>query len=353
MVFTGYDKKFQTYVSEHTPFDFDSLSAKLIPAGGAEQSKETLNVKPYDAPEFSGIEQWINSKPLTVKNDLKGKVVLVDFWTYSCINCIRTQPYLRAWNDLYSDKGLTIVGVHAPEFAFEKVAANVEKAAREANLTYPIALDNNFSTWNAYKNQYWPAHYLIDAEGKVRRVHYGEGEYKETEDAIRQLLAEAGKSVPKNRFVKGDEKPPVTSRQTPETYLGTRHLGNYVGTPGLSEGSRIYAAATVKKDQWTLSGEWTIGQEKITAGADASLTIRFAGKNVYLVTGSADNQTLGLTLNEVAISKNLQGTDVTDSTISVNQARLYHLIKSPAFTEGTITIRVPAGVQLHALTFGS
>jgi cytochrome c biogenesis protein CcdA/thiol-disulfide isomerase/thioredoxin len=353
MVFTGYDKKFQTFVSERTPFDFDGLSAKLIPARGAEQSGEALNVEPYDAPEFTGIEKWINSEQLSLKEDLKGKVVLVDFWTYSCINCIRTQPYLRGWNDLYKDSGLTIVGVHAPEFAFEKVPANVEKAAREAKLTYPIALDNSFATWNAYENQYWPAHYLIDAEGQVRRVHSGEGEYKETEDAIRQLLADAGKTVPSERFVKGDAKPPVTNQQTPETYLGTKRLGNYVGPTPLTQGSRTYTAGSLKKDQWTLSGDWTIGSENITAGANAELSIRFAAKSVYLVTGVSEGQTLTLSLDGSSIATGVQGRDVTNSTVMVREARLYDLIKAASFTEGTITIRVPAGVQLHAFTFGS
>jgi cytochrome c biogenesis protein CcdA/thiol-disulfide isomerase/thioredoxin len=196
IVLTSSAAKIQTWVSQNTPFNFDAISAKLIPGFQANSSKNVLNVdKPYDAPQFEGLENWINSKPQTA-DELKGKVTLIDFWTYSCINCIRTQSYLKGWYETYKGSDFQVIGVHAPEFSFERVPKNVEEAAKKAGLTYPIALDNDFKTWNNYGVQYWPSAFLIDAEGKVRRVHYGEGEYKETEQAIRALLTEAGKNVP-------------------------------------------------------------------------------------------------------------------------------------------------------------
>lgn len=355
LVFTGYDKRLQTYVSEKTPFDFDGLSAKLIPASNREDNEGVLNVQPYEAPEFVGLENWINSKPLT-KESLKGKVVMVDFWTYSCINCIRTQPYLKGWDDLYRDSGLVIIGMHAPEFAFEKIPRNVEKAVREAGLKYPIALDNDFATWAAYENQYWPASYLIDAEGMVRRVHYGEGEYKETEAAVRTLLKQSGADVPAERFVKGGAADEASADRTPETYLGSRRANNYVGSQPLVSGTHLFTPATeLSDDKWTLGGEWTVSGEAIVAGSDAVLKFKFTAKDVYLVTSEGANGSIAVSLNDVPVSKTSNaGGDIRGSAVNITDPKLYRIITSNStISDGVLELRVPKGIGLNAFTFGS
>ena len=356
LIITGYDKQLQTYISEHTPFDFDSLSSKLIPASGLETNNEILNVKPYAAPEFKGLENWINSNPKKL-SDYKGKVVLIDFWTYSCINCIRTQPYLKEWYSTYKDSGFEIIGVHAPEFSFERNPENVRKAAQKAGLEYPIALDNDFSTWNAYNNQYWPATYLIDKEGQVRRYHGGEGQYKETEQAIRKLLTENGGSVPDKMTAAVDGKVPVTEMQTPETYLGTKRASNFTANKSLTIGTSEYDPAELKRvNQWTIGGTWDVTSEGAKAVQNSTLTFRFAAKEVYVVT--ADNVApvmMKVLLNGKPISEtDSAGEDVTDSMVEVSTAELYRLVKMNDFTkDATITLEVPAGVQLNAFTFGS
>ncbi len=357
LVFTGYDKRVQTYVSQHTPFDFDKVTSKLIPASSNQKSQEgILNVEPYAAPEFTGLENWINSEPIG-KSDLKGKVVLVDFWTYSCINCIRTQPYLRGWYDTYKGSNFEIIGVHAPEFAFEKVPSNVEKAARDANLTYPIALDNDFATWNAYQNQYWPASYLIDKEGNIRRVHYGEGEYKETEQAIRMLLQEGGGRVPEKMYVDGSASVPVSSKETPETYLGSKRAVGYAGSPQLLKDRTQDFILNSKQqvNQWSIGGSWEVAGETITARGNSSLQFKIAAKDVYLVAGSEQAKDVQVLLNGKPISMtDMAGDDVTDSKVTVGESKLYKLVKYPKFTTGdTLELRVPDGVSLNVFTFGS
>lgn len=350
LIITGYDKKFQTYVSENTPFNFDAISAKLIPASSAESQDGVLNVKPYAAPEFKGLDSWINSKPQTV-DGLKGKVVLVDFWTYSCINCIRTQPYLKEWYKTYKDSGFEIIGVHAPEFSFEKVKANVEEAAKKAGLAYPIALDNDFMTWGAYENKYWPASYLIDAEGNVRRTHFGEGGYAETEQAIRTLLADAGKSLPDSTSMAGGST--SSDAETPETYLGTKRASNYDGTQRLVQGENAFTSGTLDKvNNWTLGGRWNVTSEGIKAVSDSTLTIRIAGKDMYMVTATNAQGSIDVKINGKAVSD--PKTDVSGGVMKVDMAKLYHVAHFDNFTkDATIELRIPSGIQLNAFTFGS
>ncbi len=354
LVITGFDKKFQTYVSAHTPFDFDSLSSTFIP-NATKTNEGILNVDAYEAPEFTGLENWINSKPLK-KSDLKGKVVLVDFWTYSCINCIRTQPYLKEWYKTYKDSGFEIIGVHAPEFSFERNPANVEAAAKKAGLTYPIALDNDFATWNAYNNQYWPASYLIDRDGNVRRYHGGEGEYKETEMAIRQLLEEGG-SAPKETTSALDGAVPVSQSQTPETYLGTKRASNFVGIPRLIQGTNMFAAGELKNvNNWTLGGSWTVDSEGITAGDGATLQFRLSAKDVYVVTaGDGGGKKIGVTLGGKPISQTgSAGSDVVNSEVAIDGAQLYKLVHFNQYQkDATIELSVPSGIKLNVFTFGS
>jgi cytochrome c biogenesis protein CcdA/thiol-disulfide isomerase/thioredoxin len=359
LVITGYDKKLQTYVSEHTPFNFDKLSAQLIPSKNQLASASgVLNVKATKAPEFTGLSGWINSDPLTLAQ-LKGKVVLVDFWTYSCINCIRTQPYLKSWYSTYKDSGFVIVGVHAPEFAFERDPKNVADAAKKAGLTYPIALDNNFATWNAYNNQYWPSSYLIDKQGNIRRIEQGEGGYQETEQAIRQLLSTDGGSVPAaSSMANASDSAPVSSGQTPETYLGTDKASNYEGNPSLTVGTNTYTPSdTISRvNNWTLGGSWTVTSDGIKAEKDSVIKIRFAAKELYFVTANTvDNAKVDLLLNGQPISQTgSAGDDVTDSSVNVNQAQLYRAVKFASFQkDNVLELHVPAGVQLNTFTFGS
>ncbi len=199
-IITGWDKKAQTWLVDKDYFNLIQLEQKLVPGedsakapqpSASNSNKQVFNIDPYQAPELQEIVAWVNSNPQTIAG-LKGKVVLIDFWTYSCINCQRTEPYLNAWYDKYKDNGFVIIGVHAPEFAFEKVPENVSNAVKEAGIKYPVALDNNFATWRAYSNRFWPAKYLIDKDGQVRYTHFGEGDYDITESTIQALLKEAG-----------------------------------------------------------------------------------------------------------------------------------------------------------------
>ncbi len=343
LVATGVDKKVQTWAVGHLP-SLSAVEHKVLP-------KDTTDALPtgsgvgQQAPELDGITNWINSDPLTLKG-LRGKVVLVDFWTYSCINCVRTQPYLNAWYDAYHDQGLEIVGVHAPEFAFEKVPSNVETAVREAKIAYPVALDNDFATWRAFKNQYWPAKYLIDQNGIVRQVHFGEGGYDEMESAIRELLGTQGPTVD------ASSDGQAGAGQSPETYLGTRRVSGFQGSPRLSEGTMSYSPASdPDSNKWTLSGTWKVDGESITAvSGDATLTYRFNGREMYLVMGGAEGATVNV---EVDGQTQHPGQDVADGTAIINQHRLYRLVSLPKAAEGTlVTLHFSPGITANAFTFG-
>lgn len=356
LIITGYDKRFQTFVSTNTPFNFDSLSSKLLPTG-RETNSDLLNVAdPYDAPEFTGLKDWINSKPLT-QEDLKGKVVLVDFWTYSCINCIRNNPYLIEWYNRYKDKGFVVVGVHAPEFAFEKNVANVQKAVTDQKIPYPVALDNDFSTWAAFQNRSWPSAYLIDADGQVRRIHEGEGEYDKTEQAIRILLEEKGANLSGVNAANQTSSIPVTNRQTPETYLGLTRASNFQNDKplGAVKVQTFTAATDLLKNHWTLGGTWEVQDKKIIARGDSILRFNISAKEAYLVMGSSTSAKVAVQLNNQPISiEGAAGDDVRQSSVSAQEYRLYRIVKYDSFKEGGILeLRVPDGVELNAFTFGS
>ena len=253
-----------------------------------------FNVRPYKAAGFTGGGAWFNSPPLKLA-DLKGKVVLVDFWTYSCINCIRSLPYLQAWYDAYKRDGFIIIGVHSPEFEFEKISANVERAIKDRKLTYPIVQDNDLAIWSAYSNHYWPAHYLIDKDGYVRREHFGEGEYDQTEKAIRALLAEAGKDADEGMTIKGPVQLPIEAGQSPETYLGYERGRNFVNASQFKADNKVaYTVAdNLDENDWSLGGTWTIGAEGSHSEADGDiLRFKFSSKEVYLVMGGPNGARL-------------------------------------------------------------
>ena len=358
LVCTGYDKRLQTYVSQHTPFNFDTLSTALLPKKKHPVISDSalFNITSYQAPELTGGDEWINSKPIAMA-DLKGKVVLVDFWTYSCINCIRNNPYLETWYNKYKVDGLVIIGVHAPEFAFERVAANVKQAVKDQHITYPVVLDNNFTIWNAFANQSWPASYLIDQNGQVRRLHEGEGEYDQSEAAIRQLLQAGGAHLgaavnPKPALV------PVGAQQTPETYLGRERASGYDGSPALdmaADTTIFTIASSLDQNNWSLGGSWQVESEKIIARGNSTLKFRVAAKDVYLVGGSATPQKVAVLVDgKPAADSGFAGADVHDGAATFGEARLYRLVDFKSFSsEHEIELQVPAGVELNAFTFGS
>jgi cytochrome c biogenesis protein CcdA/thiol-disulfide isomerase/thioredoxin len=303
---------------------------------------ESSGLRDYGvAPEFAGIETWLNSEPLTLAG-LRGKVVLVDFWTYSCVNCLRTLPFLERWHRTYAREGLVIVGVHTPEFAFEREVANVRRAAAELGVRYPVALDPDYATWNAWGNQYWPAKYLVDRRGHVRYAHFGEGRYEETERAIRTLLAEPDLPAPVSGTVV-DRTP--TGPQTPETYLGYERLDRLVGTPITADAPATYRIPDYVPDDWyALGGVWTIERERAVAGRNARLRLRFLGGRVFLVLGASRRPgTVAVTLDGKRVK-----------TVRVAEHRLYELARTqnPSIVHD-LDLRFSPGVEAYAFTFGS
>ena len=308
-----------------------------------------------EAPEFRETERWFNTqgdRPLTLAA-LRGRVVLVDFWTYTCINCIRTLPYLKAWDATYRDKGLTIVGVHTPEFAFEHDAGNVQSAIGRFGVRYPVAQDNNMGTWNAYGNQYWPADYLIDASGHVRYAAAGEGDYAQTETAIRALLAEAGKNVGGMSHPKDVVRPSEVA--TPETYLGTTRGQGWRDGPHL--GVHDYGASAPSElglNEFAYSGTWNIAEQPASAVSRAGVDAEFEAKNVYLVLSSQGEspRKVEVLLDGKPIASDVAGSDVHDATVTVTGQRLYSLVALPGDQEHRLGLRFAPGVSGYAFTFG-
>jgi cytochrome c biogenesis protein CcdA/thiol-disulfide isomerase/thioredoxin len=287
------------------------------------------------APELQGIAEWVNSEPLTLR-ELRGRVVLIDFWTYSCINCLRTLPHLKAWDRAYRDDGLTIVGVHSPEFAFERVPDNVRTAVRKQGIRYPVALDNDFATWTAYANEYWPAKYLIDRNGRVRYYHYGEGEYDETEKLIRRYL---GENVDDQVEEIADRTP--TIRTTPESYLGFERLDRFVGSRIVAGKEATYRFPRfLGPDQLAYAGRVRVEPERIVAGEGARLRLQFLAREVNLVLGGRGSV-------EVLLDGRPQ------STVEIGgEPRLYNLLRLPKLREGLLELRFTPGLAAYAFTFG-
>jgi cytochrome c biogenesis protein CcdA/thiol-disulfide isomerase/thioredoxin len=294
------------------------------------------------APELTGINAWLNTPgdtPLTLAG-LRGKVVLIDFWTYSCINCQRTLPHVEAWYHAYQKAGLVVIGVHTPEFAFEHVVSNVAAQSRALGVQYPVAIDNDYATWTAYGNQYWPAEYLIDATGMIRHVTFGEGDYDGTESVIRQLLATANPqhalAAPTNV---ADTTP--TAQQTPETYLGYEYQLNVTGPPPAQDKSQVYTfPATLQPDTFALSGTWDDGMQALTAGVGAKLELSYQANVVYLVIGGSG--TVGIQLSDGATS-----------TIQISGVpKLYTLASTPTSDRRTLTLTASPGIEAYDFTFG-
>jgi thiol-disulfide isomerase/thioredoxin len=316
------------------------------------------------APPLSGATQWFNSPPLTTEM-LRGKVVLVDFWTYSCINCLRTLPYLKAWNEKYRDQGLVIIGVHAPEFAFEKDAHNVEQAIRDLAVTYPVAMDNQFAIWNAYQNEYWPAHYLIDAQGKIRHKHFGEGSYQEAELMIQTLLKEAhqGKLAMGEGLVQvegsGATAAAANMERSPETYVGYARQRNLVSPEAIQHdvAAQYSTPREVKPNQWGLSGKWLVSSEAaILQATGGAITYRFRGRDLHLVLGSRNGKPVRFRVTlDGSVPGADHGADINAQGNGViGEQRLYQLIRQ----SGKITIHtfriefLDTDAEAFAFTFG-
>ncbi len=375
-MFANLDTKFQTAIASDLP------SFLVNPTGGLEKSKasqtkltalrgdkaaayNSTDTKASEmlpqvasAPDFVGNQRWFNTpgnKPLT-KADLRGKVYLVDFWTYTCINCIRTLPYLEAWQKKYESKGFDVIGVHSPEFAFEKNAGNVQGAIKQNGLTYPVAQDNNLATWDAFRNQYWPAHYLVDAKGMIRYIHYGEGKYDETEEAIRSLLRENGVRGLGGDTSKSVKAETVSSSQiSPETYLGAARADGYEGvTPSPATTNYGSKKVDLKDSTYRLGGQWRIGQQGATAGAGAFLDFKTVSQRTFLVLGSRGNKPrkMQVLLDGKPISAADAGDDVKNGVATITNQRLYRLVDTGKVETHTLTLRPESGISGYAFTFG-
>ncbi|OIN12614.1 cytochrome c biogenesis protein DipZ [Pseudomonas extremorientalis] len=331
----------------------DRLSAKPVKPGGAMMMAanhgDTLPIEGA-LPPLDGAVQWLNSPPLTTEA-LKGKVVLVDFWTYSCINCLRTLPYVKAWAEKYRDQGLVVIGVHAPEFAFERDVNNVTQAMKDLGITYPVAIDNNYKIWRAFNNQYWPAHYFADAKGQIRYHHFGEGDYAESERVIQQLLREAGAKNVAGGLIEADAKgvqqaPDMNEVQSPETYLGSQRAENFVKSGPLA------------LNQWTLQGQWNVGGQQATLDqAGGRIVYRFHARDLHLVLGpGADGKPVRFKVTiDGQAPGGAHGTDVApDGSGTVTEQRLYQLVRQPgAVQDRTFTIEfLDPNVSAYAFTFG-
>jgi cytochrome c biogenesis protein CcdA/thiol-disulfide isomerase/thioredoxin len=324
--------------------------ARAAPQGGGSVSLQACQTaalyggsgleKCGPAPAFSGIQQWLNTpggQPVSLAS-LKGKVVLVDFWAYSCINCQRELPHVEAWARAYASDGLEVIGVHTPEYAFEHVPSNVAAGVRRLGLTFPVALDNSYGTWNAYDNQSWPAGYLIDANGQIRHVSIGEGDYGGEEQLIRQLLSAAHPGIALPRATDVPDTTPDDSAQTPETYLGAERQQGYHGSTPYASG-QFTAPGTLPANSFALAGAWTIGQESITAGKGAGITLAFHASKVYLDVGGTGT----LTVSAGGTSQVIRVSGAPD---------IYTVATEQPARDGTVTIRLSPGLQAYSFTFG-
>jgi cytochrome c biogenesis protein CcdA/thiol-disulfide isomerase/thioredoxin len=357
------DLRFQNAVAKDLPSFLVDPSSGLQKSGTIKRQLAELRGRPSGlpvlapAPEITGTQRWFNTpggRRLTLAGlRAQHRVVLVDFWTYTCINCIRTLPEVKAWDQRYRQAGLTVIGIHSPEFPFEKDAGNVQAAIERNGIRYPVAQDNDLATWNAFANQYWPAKYLIDARGRVRYTHFGEGEYGKTEQAIRSLLAERD-NRPLGGMSHARAETPDPGLATPETYLGSARAQGYAEGP-VSPGTRDFGSgrATPPLNGIELRGRWTISPEAAEAGAGARLDLRFKARRAFLVLGSPGRtRTMRVLLDGKPIPARLAGEDVHGGAVRVDRQRLYRLVDVRRASEHELTLEPDAGVSGYAFTFG-
>jgi cytochrome c biogenesis protein CcdA/thiol-disulfide isomerase/thioredoxin len=363
-IFFNVDRKFQSYILDTFPQYGAGLTSledndavrnqldKLDKKNGSEVLRNNSK-----APELIAGGKWFNLPPGEQSiniSELKGKVVLVDFWTYTCINCIRTLPYLASWHEKYADDGLVIIGVHTPEFAFERDARNVEKAIEDFNIKYSVMQDNEYATWEAYSNRYWPAKYLIDANGIVQYTHFGEGKYEETERKIQELLKQAGSEV--NEKVDRESDQSQNTIISSETYLGSHRMLFHYPEAKVSSGMQTFVQQkSLPTNKFSFFGMWTITDEYAKSGTNAGITYNFSGKNVYMVMRHSDSNkgTVKVYLDGKIIDSNSAGRDVTNGTVNVDKDRLYELISLPS--SGVHELRLEfetPGTEAFTFTFG-
>jgi cytochrome c biogenesis protein CcdA/thiol-disulfide isomerase/thioredoxin len=315
-------------------------------------------------PPLTGITEWINSPVLTAEG-LKGKVVLIDFWTYSCINCLRAIPYVRAWAEKYKDEGLVVIGVHAPEFAFEKDLRNVKRAVSDLAIAYPVAVDNDYAVWRAFNNRYWPAHYFIDAKGNIRHHHFGEGNYEQSERVIQKLLAEAGKPVAGQLVSMGVNATGAQAASdmkdvlSPETYLGYERAENFVSPGGFKQdAANDYKPGEPRLNEWGLGGAWTVTNEHASLDREGgAIVYRFHARDLHLVLApSTEGKPVRFRVTIDGKSPgNDHGVDIdAEGNGTVTTERLYQLVRQKGDVEDhTFEIRfLDPGVQAYAFTFG-
>jgi len=334
----------------------------FVPVSTAETTPALSDEGPM--PDLSGAVGWINSPALSSKS-LRGKVVVIDFWTYSCINCLRALPYVEGWAEKYKDSGLVVIGVHTPEFAFEKERANVEKAVRDLKISYPVAIDSDYKIWQAFNNQYWPAHYFIDGKGRIRYHHFGEGEYDESERVIQQLLKENGATSLSagviNVTASGAEAAADNKNVgSPETYVGYKRAGNFASAEPMAKDSRkTYSPQPrLSLNQWALGGSWKVGEESaVLESLPGKIVFRFHARDLHLVLGPTKNG------KPIRFTVKLDGTPPGDDhgadtdasgAGTVQGNRLYQLIRQKGPVEDrTFEIDfLDPGVQAFAFTFG-
>jgi cytochrome c biogenesis protein CcdA/peroxiredoxin len=370
---TQLDVRFQSALADHLPAALVDPAHGLESSHGVERRLAALRGRPlFDsgaaqaatrrhgglpvlgtAPDFSGGGRWFNTggEPLSLGR-LRGRVVLVDFWTYTCINCIRTLPYLKAWDARYRKAGLTVVGVHTPEFPFERDSGNVEHAISTDGIRYPVVQDNAYDIWRAYGNEYWPAEYLIDARGRVRYTHFGEGDYDADERAIRALLAERGD----RRMAGGLSRVRALrapSLATPETYVGTARAEGFAAPP--LDGTHDYVApASLRLNAFALGGVWDEAAEQGTARQDASIELEFQAQRVYVVLGPPPGRSahVRVLLDGRPIPAALAGDDVRGGAIAVDRQRLYGVVALPRPGRARLSLRIDPGISAYAFTFG-
>ncbi len=359
-IFFNLDRKFQSAVLDKLPqygagltkIEDNAAVKEQLEKVRADKSSLSLDMGMHaTAPELIQGGDWFNTKPLTIKS-LSGKVVLIDFWTYTCINCIRTLPYLKSWYSKYEKDGFVIIGVHTPEFAFEKDSKNVKQAIADFEIKYPVMQDNDYATWSAYNNRYWPAHYLIDKNGKIRYTHFGEGEYDKTEEMIQKLLKETGANIQdkiKNESYDVDS-------QTPETYLGYARMQGLASPESAAHDTKsaYTIPSSLNLNTFAFAGNWTIEEEMATGEEGSIIDFKFLAKNVYLVMNPiGSNAQVTIFLDGKEITKESSGRDVIGNTVTISSNKLYELVKLKKAEEHILRIKVIEGkVSAYAFTFG-
>ncbi|MFL6751274.1 MAG: cytochrome c biogenesis protein DipZ [Sphingomicrobium sp.] len=359
----GLDTRVLARLSTAQTFAFEHRLARLLGMQDEELTTKTGGTLPVEGslPALDGAVLWLNSPPLT-REQLRGKVVLIDFWTYSCINCIRSVPYVRAWYERYKDQGLVVIGVHSPEFAFEREPANVRKAVSDFGIGYPVALDNELKIWRAFDNHYWPAHYLADAKGRIRYHHFGEGSDEETEAAIRALLAENGAMKLGSRASVetsgASAAADLASLRSRETYIGSRRASGFVSPGGLRDGVHEFSLpAELGLNDWGLAGRWLVEpQRSVLQSPGGRIAFRFRARDLHLVLGSSTGRPIRF---RVSIDGKAPGRDHgmdidAAGTGQVRAQRLYQLVRQQDPSgERLFTIEfLDPGAEAYAFTFG-